>query len=218
MYMFMASPFDRLCKIRIFIPTFENPSSPTPLWSDVAFAYIRELHRYAAENELPNILVLSHGMIDVQPESRWHPYSAWMMGKTPNPAAPGEKPTLVNVIIGAGDMADNLFTPGCVNLLITGYGIPPYKLNWITDRAWDYDSILTMTTRHSKMIDDLHEKKRELAKIRLDLNQGEAGDRDLVERPLRMSIVASPNPSGIGTLVTTLKTALTLCAQETTHG
>lgn len=219
MYMFMEL---RHCPIRIILPTDDNQNT-TPEWSDVAFAYIRELHRFDQTHPgvLPNVVCRVQGfsMVDFdREESRWYPYQSWFLGKSPEPGTPAA-PTCVNLVIGAGDNMDFYFTPGCVNILITGFGIPPYKLNWITDTAWQYDAILTMTAKHSEVIDDLREKARDLAKQRVNI-AGESGkkpelaDVRLATNPSKMTIVIPPKPATIGQLVETLKSALEKCVPE----
>jgi hypothetical protein len=227
MYMFMSKPLDapiqRVCPIRLFLPTVSN-NSPTPEWSDVGFAYLRELHRFAEANPgvLPNVQCLAAGMamVDFSPSSIWAPYAKWFLGRCPEPSHPlALKPSLVNVVIGAGESIDTYYTPGCVNILVTGHGIPPHKINWLSETAWKYDSIITMSPKHSQVIDNLREKAKDLAKQRLCIATDQElvpdpFDRWLADEPLKMTIVVPPNAANIGQLVATLKTALEKCVPE----
>jgi len=141
----------RRCPVRVIIPAYET-DSPTATWTDVAFAYVREL----AGSEVASLIRVVPGDlngIDLRVASRWHPYTRMFYGVCPQPAEMGaEKPTFVNVVIGAGDLVENAWTFGAQNVVITGYGIPPYKIGWLTARIWDYDYIVAPSEKHGDKI------------------------------------------------------------------
>ncbi len=214
MYMNMVGPR----KLRFIIPT-QEVGSPIATWTDVAFAYIRELwkHKDKLEAGASGVKILSHdGRIDLRVESRWHPFADWFAGHCPEPSVPPAPPTLVNVVIGAGTMVDEVWTPGTVNILITGHSIPPHKINWQTERFWDYEQILTMSPAHATGI--LEVQKRAYAQmadaVRTEAEAGRKPDPRFVELsergPVLIDIV--PPVGGANRLIEILNSALGRCA------